>query len=608
MKSVAITRSQVPAHETWSSEDIFATRADWEAEYQAVEAEVAHLREQVATLAEGPRQALAVLQAWDALTGRVGRVDYYADLLYNEETTNPANQAMAGRAGFLYAAYSALTSLLQSTAVQLPKGTLEGWLAQEDALGQFRLILERIAAMGAHSLSPETEAALAAVGQTLGAPFSLYSAITSGDQRFETVKDSKGTDVDISLFFYMTQVETSPDTELRHRGYAALTRGLEPYKHGLAGTLSTEIRKNVELSQVRRYDSVIDMLLNQDVAGRQADGIAPAVFNQVLDIFVHELAPHMQRYARLRKRVLGLDKLTFADVKAPLDPEFDPRVEFDEAGRMLCDAVQVLGPEYHATMERAFSERWVYRGDNVGRGMIAFGGGVHGVHGYSLYPWGGNLFDVFLLGHELGHSCHYDLAMRNQRAVNMGPSRLFVESPSTLTEQLLVQHVRATTSDPRMHRWLDMYLMMSFHHNCVTHILEAELLRRLYGMAEAKRPLTTGVISQTKLEILQQFWGDTVELDAGASLTWMRQPHYYMGLYPYTYSVGISAATVLAQRIGAGGQAEGERWVEVLKAGGSRSGLELFAMAGLDMTSPEPIRQAVAFVGGLVDRLEASFA
>jgi oligoendopeptidase F len=608
MSSVAITRSQVPVEETWSSEDIFATREAWEAEYQAIEVAIAHFRDQVPTLAQGPQQALAVLSAWDDLAGRVGRVAYYANLLYNEETTNPANQAMSGRANLLTAAYTSAVSLLQSTAVQLPAGTIEGWLAQEPGLAEFRLILERIAAARAHALSPDAEAALAAVGPTLATPFSLYNTITSGDMKFETVQDSKGNDVPISLFFYLTQIETSPDTELRRRGYAALTKGLEPYKHGLAGTLSAEIRKNVQLARLRGYESVFDMLLNHDAMGRPADGLSPAVFHQVLDIFVHELAPHMQRYARLRKRVLGLDKLLFSDVKAPLDPEFDPRVSFEQAGEMLCAAVQVLGPEYHATMQRAFSERWVYRGNNEGRGMIAFGGGVHGVHGYSLYPWGGNLFDVFLLGHELGHSCHYDLAMRNQRAVNMATSRLFVEAPSTLTEQLLVQHVRATTDDARLHRWLDMYLMMSFHHNCVTHILEAELLRRLYTMAEAKRPLTTGAISQTKFEILQQFWGDTVELDAGAALTWMRQPHYYIELYPYTYSVGISAATVLAKRIEEGGQAEGERWVEVLKAGGSRSALELFQMAGLDMTSPEPFRQAVAFVGALVDRLEASFA
>ncbi len=605
---MAMLRSEVPAQETWSSEDIFATREAWEAEYQACEAEIARLRAEVGRFAVGPAQAAAVMNAWDELTGRVNRVTYYANLLYNEETTNPTYQMMNGRGGYLAAAYAQLTSQLQSVALGLPEGALLQWLDEEPGLADFRTMLERIAAFKPHALAPEAEAALAAVGQTLSAPFGVYNAVTSADMKFETVQDSKGNDVPISLFFYMTQVETSPDTMLRRRGYAALTRGMEPYKHGLAGTFSAELRKNVELARLRKYDSAIDMLLNYDGVGRQADGIGPALFHQVLDIFVHELAPHMQRYARLRKRVLGLDKLLFSDVKAPLDPEFDPRISFEEAGRMLCDSVKVLGPEYNATMERAFTERWVYRGNNEGRGMIAFGGGAYGVHGYSLYPWGGNLFDAFLLGHELGHSAHYDLAMRNVRAANMAPSRLFVESPSTLTEHLMVQHVRATTSDPRLHRWLNMYLMMSYHHNCVTHILEAELLRRLYAMAEAKRPLTTATICQTKLEILQQFWGDTVELDAGAGLTWMRQPHYYIGLYPYTYSVGISAATVMAGRIQRGGQAEGERWVEVLKAGGSRTALDLFGMAGLDMTSPDMYRQAVAYVGALVDQLEESFA
>ncbi|HLN63924.1 MAG TPA: M3 family metallopeptidase, partial [Symbiobacteriaceae bacterium] len=546
---MVLKRHEVPVEETWSLSDMFPDQAAWEAEYAAVEAALPRLRALIGQITEMAATGLAALNAFDELVGRDGRVNSYAYYLYQEDTTNPGSQALAGRARMLSAQVAAATSELQAALIRLPEGTLERWIAEEPAMADFRFLLQLVISFRPHALTPEAEAALAAVGQTLDFPYQAYSTITSADMTFGTVADSQGNQVPISLFFYMTQVETSPDTLLRRRGYEALSKGLEPYKNGLAGTLATEVRTNVDVAKMRGYKSAVEMLLTGDGLryGRQADAIPEPVFHQVLDIMLQELSPHMQRYARLRKRVLGLDKLLFSDVKAPLDPGFDPRVSFDEAGRMLCEAVKVLGPEYHATMERAFSERWVYRGDNVGRGMIAFGGGTWGVHGYSLYPWGGNLFDVFLLGHELGHACHFDLAMRNQRAVNMGAANFFVETPSTLTEQILVNHVRATTSDPRLHRWLNMYLMMSYHHNCVTHILEAELLRRLYTMAEAGRPLTTSTISQTKLAILQQFWGDTVEWDDGAALTWMRQPHYYMGLYPYTYSVGISAATVLAQ-------------------------------------------------------------
>ncbi|MFZ5825503.1 MAG: M3 family metallopeptidase [Bacillota bacterium] len=603
-----ITRSQVPVEETWNLADIFESDEAWEAERAAVEAELPALLEHRGALGVSPAHLLACLDAYEAMTGRLNRVLQYAHYRYTEDTTNPTSQAMAGRANMLYGQVRNVLTDLRAAMLRLPEGMVERFMSEEPALQGYRRFLELLIASQAHALTPEAEAALSAVSPGLTAPMSVFSAITSSDMKFEPVTDSQGREVPISLFFYMTQIETSPDTTLRRRAYESLVKGLTPYQNGLGTNLSTHIRNNVALARLRGYSSTAEMILQHSGDGRNPDQVPVPVYEMVLDEIQRGIAPHMQRYARLRKRVLGLDKLLFSDVKAPLDPEFDPRVTWEEAADMLCGAVEVLGPEYAAAMRRAFTDRWVYRANNAGCGMIAFGGGVYGVHGYSFYPWGGNLFDAFLLGHELGHSVHYDFAMRHQKALDLAAPLFFVEAPSTLTEHLMVQHVRQTNSDPRLRRWLNMYLMMSYHHNFVTHMLEAELLRRLYTMAEAGKPLTTTVLNNTKFEILASFWGDTVELDEGAKLTWMRQPHYYHGLYPYTYSVGLTASTVLAQRIAREGRAAGERWVDVLKMGGSRSALDLFAAAGLDMTRPEPYREAAAFVGRIVDELEESFA
>lgn len=602
-----LTRAEVPVAETWDLAAIFASDEAWEQAVQAVEAALPALRAHKGSLGESPAALLACLDAYEELTGQVSRVYQYAYYRYTEDTTNPSSQATLGRMQLVYGQVRNVLTELRAAMVQLPEGLLESFMTREPALGAYGQFLNLLISSRAHSLTPEAEMALSAMGQGLSAPSSFYSTVTSSDMKFEPVEDSQGREVPVSLFFYMTQIETSPDTALRRRAYESLVKGLTPYQHGLAASLATEIRNNVSTARLRGYGSTAEMIL-QSGKDRTPDQVPVAVYEMVLETIQTELAPHMQRYARLRKRVLGLDRLLFSDVKAPLDPDFDPRVSWDEAAEMICGAVQVLGPEYAATMRRAFTDRWVYRADNAGRGMIAFGGGVYGVHGYSFYPWGGNLFDAFLLGHELGHACHYDLAMRHQKAVHLAAPLFFVETPSTLTEHLMVQSARRRSNDPRLHRWLNMYLMMSYHHNFVTHMLEAELLRRLYAMAEAGKPLTTTVLNQTKGAILGQFWGDTVELDQGAQLTWMRQPHYYSGLYPYTYAVGLAASTVLAGRIAGGGQPEGERWVEVLKLGGSRPALDLFAAAGLDMTRPEPYKEAVAFVGRIVGELEQSFA
>lgn len=214
---------------------------------------------------------------------------------------------------------------------------------------------------------------------------------------------------------------------------------------------------------------------------------------------------------------------------------------------------------------------------------------------------------AFVLAHELGHAGHFYLAGENQSLVNTEPSTYFVEAPSTLNELLLADHMIANTDDKRMKRWVITQLLETYYHNFVTHLLEGEFQRRVYSLAESGTPLTEDVLTGQKSETLQNFWGDAVEIDEGAGLTWMRQPHYYMGLYPYTYSAGLTISTAVAGKIREEGTPAVDRWLSVLKAGGTMKPLELAQKAGVDMSNPEAIREAVAYVGKLVDELEKSY-
>jgi len=197
--------------------------------------------------------------------------------------------------------------------------------------------------------------------------------------------------------------------------------------------------------------------------------------------------------------------------------------------------------------------------------------------------------------------------MKAQRYVNTRPSMPFIEAPSIMNEMLLARHILAAGGDVRTRRGVIMQLLGTYHHNFVTHLLEAELQHRVYALAEAGQAVTATLLNRTKGEVLEEFWGDAVTIDDVARMTWMRQPHYYMGLYPYTYSVGLVVATAMAQRVAEEGTAAVQRWLQVLKAGGTLKPLELMQLAGIDMRTPAPIHGAVAYVGSLVDELEAAF-
>ena len=267
-----------------------------------------------------------------------------------------------------------------------------------------------------------------------------------------------------------------------------------------------------------------------------------------------------------------------------------------------------MGPEYQQFVRTVLETRWVDRADNIGKSSGAFCALPYGVHPNILMTWADSMHNVFVLTHEPGHGAHFGLAMKHQRFVNTRPAKPFVEALSIKHEMPLARHILARSSNARMRPSVIMQVPGTYHHNFVTHLFEAKLQHRVYAQAEAGQAVTAQLLNQCKGEILAGFWGDAVEIDDGARMTWMRQPHYYMGLCPYTYSVCLVAATAMAGRVAEEGAPAVERWLQVLKADGTMKPMELLQLAGIDLGLPEPIRDAVAYVGSLVDELERTFA
>ena len=460
--------------------------------------------------------------------------------------------------------------------------------------------LNHLLAQRPHRLGAEAERALAALGEVLQAPAMIYNRSKAGDIRFAPFPDGAGTVHANSFNGFESRHESAADAGVRRAAWASFSAGLQAHHHTWGATFATEVGKNVALARLRGHPGAEAMLL-------QPHRVPQALYTQILDIIQAGLAPHMQRLARLRCRVLGLDRLLYCDLKAPLDPAFNPPMPWDQACALMLEALAPMGPDYLGFVRRALTQRWVDRGDNFGKSSGAFCASIYGVHPYILITWSDTLRNAFTLAHELGHGGHFNLAMQHQRFANLRPAMPFIEAPSTLNEMLLAQHLLARSQEPRLRRSVILQVLGTYHHNFVTHLLEAELQRQAYARAESGGAITAAVLDELKGGILARFWGDTVEIDDGARMTWMRQPHYYMGLYPYTYAVGLVASTAMAQRIQDEGAPAVQRWTEALKAGGTQAPLQLMQMAGIDMGTPQPIHDAVAHVGRLIDELEALF-
>ncbi|MEO7056446.1 MAG: oligoendopeptidase F [Caldimonas sp.] len=595
-----LTRAEVAPETTWDLADLFATREAWLAELAAIERSIQTVVQHEGRLAAGPAVLLACLDARDDLQARLDRAATFASLREAEDGSNSEHQADQSIAAALCARLDAAIAFVDTEILALPEGTLAAWLRDEPSLAVYRPTLDKLAALRPHMLSAETERVLASLGEVLDAPYMIYNRTKTGDMAFAPFTDSAGTTHPNSFNLYQSTYETAGDTSVRRAAWASFNAGLAPYQHTLGGTFATEIARNIVLARVRGYESAEHYLLHQHQ-------IPFELYTNVLDTIQAELAPHMQRYARLRRRVLGLDTLLYCDVKAPLDPGYEPPLAFDDTATLLAEALAPLGADYVALVRSAFQHRWIDRADNAGKASGAFCATPYGTHSFILMTWANSMGGAFTLAHELGHAGHFMMAGQHQRRANTEVAMPFVEAPSIMNEVLLARHILAGTSDPRMRRWVLTQVLGTYHHNFVTHLLEAELQRQIYRLAEGGQPVTAALLNERKRAILQDFWGDTVEIDDGAAMTWMRQPHYYLGLYPYTYSVGLVAATALAEKSNREGDAVLSRWLVVLRAGGTLPPLELMRQVGIDLSSVQPIRDAVAYVGRMIEELEASF-
>jgi len=592
-------RSEVPVEHTWDLRDLFESEELWKVELLAIEEDIPTVTQYKGKLGQDAKTLLDCLKARDALSERLARVLTYANLNQSTDGSNPVNQENDAIVSSLYAKVSSSLSFIDSEILALSNEKLTTYIQDEKELQVFSKTLTDLMELKPHMLTPETEEVLAAFGEIHHSPYMIYQRSKTSDMEFSSFVTNDGSEYPLT-FNSFEKYEESSDKELRKKAYATFSEGLDRYKNTYAAIYGTEVKKQVIESRLRNYESVTDMLL-------QEQQVTKEMYHNQLDTILTELAPHMRRYAKLKERILGLEKIHYCDLKAPLDTTYDPEITYEEASKLILEALDVMGPEYMEIMEKGLKERWVDLADNHGKRSGAFCSSPYGAHPYILMTWHNSMRNTFTLAHELGHAGHFALAGRNQIISNTRPSRYFIEAPSTMNEMLLSKYIIKKSTNDQIRRWVILQSLGTYYHNFVTHILEGALQRKIYDLAEQGTPITAKILCEQNVDVLKSFWGDSVEIDEAAGLTWMRQPHYYMGLYPYTYSAGLTASTAVSQMIEEEGQPAVDRWLKVLKAGGTLKPFDLMKLANVDMSTPEPIQKAVAYVGSLIDELEASY-
>lgn len=593
MAEKLVARKDVPVELTWNLEDLYPNEEEMLKDLERAMNVARQIEVKYRGKLTSPEQIAACMTEYQKVHEAIFMAENYAELAQSVDYQDQHLQELMGRVGLTCAKYRACLSFIEVEIGQCDENLIRD-AAKLDARNA--RYLNKIIMDKPHQLSPETEKALAALGQTFDTPYEIYNVAKLGDMRFpEFEVDGKKYPLGYSLF--EDDYEYEENTAVRRGAFAAFSKKLTDYVNVTAAAYNAQVKLEKTMSELRGFDSVFDYLLHDQMVSRE-------LYDRQIDVIMECLAPHMRKYAKLLQKVHGLDKMTYADLKLPLDPGYSPAVTLADAKDYVIKGLSVMGEEYGSMLKEALEGRWVDFAQNLGKCTGGFCASPYKCHSYILLNWNGRMSDVFTLAHELGHAGHFKLCNAAQSLFDTDVSRYFVESPSTMNEILMAKYLLKTSEDKRFRRWVIANIIgNTYYHNFVTHLLEAAYQREAYKVIDQGGSVQADTLSEIMRSVLTKFWGDAVELTEGAELTWMRQPHYYMGLYSYTYSAGLTIATQVAERIDAEGMPAVEDWKRVLTAGATLTPVEFAKEAGVDVTTDEPLKKTIRTIGNMIDEL-----
>ncbi len=589
------SRKDVSVELTWDLSSIYAAEEEM---YQDVE-KMKQLCERMVQDYKGkldsPQRINACLDDYREMERLGTLTGTYCDLAVSVDYYNTYHQERNEKLSRLASEISSRLKFIESEIAEQEESVLQEAIA---IAVENKLFLQDILRRKPHQLHPETERALAALSQTIYAPYQIYNMAKLADMKFDSFM-AGGEEYPLGYSLFEDNYEYESNTAIRRTAFDLFSKKIREYENVTAAAYNTQVQTEKTMASLRGFSSVFDSLLFPQKVTQE-------MYHRQIDLITRNLAPHVRKFARLLKRIHKLDRMTFADLKITVDPGYDPKVTIEESRNYIEKGLAVLGEDYVEMIRTAYRDRWVDFAQNAGKSTGGFCASPYGKNSFILLSWNERMADVFTLAHELGHAGHFKSCNHSQSIFDTNVSSYFVEAPSTMNELLMAHYLLKTNPDPRFRRWvLSCMISNTYYHNFVTHLMEAAYQREVYRIVDNGGSVTAETLNRIMKETLQNFWGEDVEISDDAARTWMRQPHYYMGLYSYTYSAGLTIATQVCRRIEREGAPAVEDWKKVLAAGSTLDPTGLAQLAGIDITTDTPLLDTIAYIGEMIDEIAA---
>lgn len=576
-------------------ESIYPTNNGWEKDFESVGERLPGLQAFQGKVGESARSLLGCLKFRDQVEVILERLLVYAYMRRDEDNANPTYQALQDRSTGLASEFSATGSFIVPEIVAIPDETLEAFFKEEPELEVYRQHLAQIVREKAHIRSAEVEELLAQTSEATSGAGNAYQMLNNADLKFPTIRDENGDEVELTKGRYSQFLESS-NREVRRAAFEAMYASYGKYKNTIGATYSGSVKRDIFYAKARRYPDSL-------TASLDSDNIPVEVYDNLVET-VNRNLPVLHRYMSLRKKVLGLDELHMYDIYVPLLADVKREIPYQEATETVIEAFAPLGQEYVKIVDDGIKSRWIDVYESQGKTSGAYSSGGYTTQPFILLNYQDSLDSLFTLAHELGHSLHTYHTNHAQPYVYANYSLFVAEVASTANEALLTHYLLKRTTDKKLRAYLINNELEKFRGTLFRQTMFAEFEREAHRMAEQGEALTPDALSAMYKELNRRYFGPEVVIDDQIELEWMRIPHFYRAFYVYQYSTGISAATALSQQIINEGQPAVERYKTFLSSGSADYPTNLLKKAGVDMTTPAPVQQALDRFAELLDELE----
>ncbi len=589
------SREEIPLEDKWAVEDLYPTDEAWEKELATIAADQQELASFAGKLTDNGETLYAYLKKTEALNVKAGKLGNYCMRRADEDTRNAFYQGMQGRFRSVMVALNAATSFDTPELMAVSDETLEGFYAEYPKLERYRRYLTNLRRMKAHTLSAAEEKLLAAAGEVGQAPGNIFSAFSNADLKFPAALDAQGNAHPLSNGSFV-RLEESEDRVLRKNAYENLYQTYADHKNTAAGLLNAQNKQLKFFAEARRYNSAFEAALDRT-------NVPTDVYLNLIEA-VHQNLDKMHRYVQIRKKLLDVDELHFYDIYANLVSNVDKVIPFAKSKQTVYDALYPMGDEYRSVLKKGFESRWIDVYETKGKRSGAYSAGGD-VHPFVLLNYTGSLNSQFTLAHEMGHAMHSYFSTANQNPMDAHYVIFVAEVASTCNEALLVEYLLSKTTDKKERAYLINHFLDRFKGTIFRQTMFAEFELNIGRMVAEGKTLTADLLSAEYKRLNEVYHGPDMVVDDYIAMEWARIPHFYYNYYVFQYATGFSAAIALSRKILSEGESAVKDYLNFLSGGCSKSPIDLLKSAGVDMTSPQPVNEALKFFGELLDEMEA---